>query len=314
MQDNTDHGGTEKVMQEILIRAGCFIAIILLGYNLKRFGFFKEEDFKILSKIVIKITLPASIVFSFSGKAVDPSMLTLAALGLGCGLVYVVIAWFINRKRGKERQAFEMLNTAGYNIGNFTMPFVQSFLGPTGVITTSLFDTGNAFICLGGAYSAASIVKDGGRFSVKRIAKSLIKSIPFDCYVIMTTLCLMGIHLPAPVVSFAEIIANANAFMAMLMIGVGFKLNSNKEQIGSIVRILTVRYGMAVVFALIFYYLMPFSLEIRQTLMILAFGPIASAAPAFTGEMKSDVGLSSAVNSLSIIISIVCIVTILLLI
>ncbi|MBQ8816457.1 MAG: AEC family transporter [Lachnospiraceae bacterium] len=299
-------------MQEILVRAGCFIAIIILGYSLKKFGFFKEEDFKILSKIVIKITLPASIIFSFSGKVVDPSMLTLAALGLGCGLIYVVLAWLINKRRGKERQAFEMLNTAGYNIGNFTMPFVQSFLGPTGVITTSLFDTGNAFICLGGAYSAASIVKDGGRFSVKRIVRSLVKSIPFDCYIIMTALSLMHISLPAPVVSFAEIIANANAFMAMLMIGVGFKLSSNKEQIGSILRILTVRYGMAVLFALGFYYLLPFSLEIRQTLMILAFGPIASAAPAFTGEMKSDVGLSSAVNSLSIIISIVCIVSILL--
>ena len=299
-------------MQEILVRAGCFIAIIILGYSLKKFGFFKEEDFKILSKIVIKITLPASIIFSFSGKVVDSSMLTLAALGLGCGLIYVVLAWLINKRRGKERQAFEMLNTAGYNIGNFTMPFVQSFLGPTGVITTSLFDTGNAFICLGGAYSAASIVKDGGRFSVKRIVRSLVKSIPFDCYIIMTALSLMHISLPAPVVSFAEIIANANAFMAMLMIGVGFKLSSNKEQIGSILRILTVRYGMAVLFALGFYYLLPFSLEIRQTLMILAFGPIASAAPAFTGEMKSDVGLSSAVNSLSIIISIVCIVSILL--
>ena len=299
-------------MQEILVRAGCFIAIIILGYSLKKFGFFKEEDFKILSKIVIKITLPASIIFSFSGKVVDPSMLTLAALGLGCGLIYVVLAWLLNKRRGKERQAFEMLNTAGYNIGNFTMPFVQSFLGPTGVITTSLFDTGNAFICLGGAYSAASIVKDGGRFSVKRIVRSLVKSIPFDCYIIMTALSLMHISLPAPVVSFAEIIANANAFMAMLMIGVGFKLSSNKEQIGSILRILTVRYGMAVLFALGFYYLLPFSLEIRQTLMILAFGPIASAAPAFTGEMKSDVGLSSAVNSLSIIISIVCIVSILL--
>ena len=59
-----------------------------------------------------------------------------------------------------------MLNSCGYNIGNFTLPFIQSFLGPVGVITTSLFDTGNACICLGDAYSVASMVKDGGSFSV----------------------------------------------------------------------------------------------------------------------------------------------------
>lgn len=299
-------------MQDILVRAGCFVAIIMLGYLLRKFGFFGEDAFKVLSKIVIKITLPASVVYSFSGKEIDLSMLIISGLALGAGIIYMVIAFLINKKAGSERQAFEVLNTPGYNIGNFTMPFVQSFLGPVGVITTGLFDTGNAFICLGGAYGIASTIKDKSGFSVKRVVKALVKSIPFDCYVIMTLLCLLNISLPAPIVSFAEIVGNANAFTAMLMLGVGFKLSGNKEQIGAIVRILAVRYGMAVVFAAMFYYLTPFSLEIRQTLMILVFAPIASAAPAFTEELKSDVGLSSAVNSISIVISIVAIVSILL--
>jgi len=45
--------------------------------------------------------------------------------------------------------------------------------------------------------------------------------------------------------------------------------------------------------------------------VLLAFSPIASAVPAFTGEMKSDVGLSSAINSISIVCSIVIIVSLL---
>ena len=48
--------------------------------------------------------------------------------------------------------------------------------------------------------------------------------------------------------------------------------------------------------------------------MILCFSPIASAAPAFTGDLKGDVGLASAVNSISIVVSIVLIVAVLLLI
>lgn len=299
-------------MLDILTRAGCFVAIIVLGYSLKKIGFFKEEDFKVLSKVVLKITLPAAIVYSFSGKEIDPGMLSIALLGLGGGLIYMGAGWLLNRRRGKDQQAFEMLNTSGYNIGNFTMPFVQSFLGPVGVITTSLFDTGNSFVCLGGAFSVASMVKDGGGFSVKRIVKALVKSVPFDCYVIMTTLCLLHISLPAPVVSFAEIVANANAFAAMFMLGIGFKLSGDRKQIGSIVRILTVRYSVAIGLACVFFFCLPFSLEIRQALMILVFAPIASAVPAFTEELKLDVGLSSAVNSISIVISIVFIVSILL--
>ena len=55
-------------MSEILTRAGSFVAIILLGYVLKRLGFFKQEDFTILSRITIRITLPAAIVTSFAGS------------------------------------------------------------------------------------------------------------------------------------------------------------------------------------------------------------------------------------------------------
>ena len=298
-------------MQEILGRAGCFVAIIIMGYILRKKNFFKEGDFTVLSKIVLKITLPAAIVSSFASKDIDLSLMTLALISFGAGALYMVIMYIIYIKRGKDAQSFEILNTTGYNIGNFTLPFVQSFVGPIGVITTSLFDVGNAFICLGGAVSIARVIKEGGKVSIKKILKSLSKSVAFDSYIVMVTLTLLHIKLPSVVVSFADIIANGNAFMAMLMIGVGFKLSGDKSQIGAIVRVLGVRYGIAILVALGCYFLTPFSLEVRQTLVILAFSPIASAAPAFTGEMKGDVGLSSAINSISIICSIIIIVTLL---
>lgn len=300
-------------MQEILVRAGCFVAIIVIGYLLRKINFFEERDFKVLSKITLKITLPAAIIVSFSGREIDPSMLSLALLGLLGGLVYIGMGYLLFKKDGTDRQAFGMLNLAGYNIGNFTLPFIQSFLGPTGVIAAGLFDTGNGFICLGGAFSMASIVKSKSKFSVMRIVKSLAKSVAFDTCIVMVILGLLQIRLPEPVISLAEIIGNANAFVAMLMLGVGFKLVGDWTQMGTIIKILIARYSFATVFALCCFFLLPFPLEMRQALAILAFAPIASAAPAFTEEMKSDVGLSSAVNSISIVISVVCIVAILVL-
>lgn len=295
-------------MQEILARAGCFVAIIILGYVLRKVGFFEEKDFKVLSKIVLKITLPATIVCSFSGKQIDPAMLALGLLGLGGGIIYMSLGFLLNRKAGREQQAFEIINTSGYNIGNFTLPFVQSFLGASGVIVTSLFDTGNSVVCLGGAHSVASIVKNGDKFSIKTIGKAMMKSVPFLTYVIMLTLNVLHISLPATVVSFAEIIANANAFVAMLMVGVGFKLTGDRKQAGTIARIIAVRYSIALLIALGCYFVLPLPVEMRQTLVILAFSPIASAAPAYTEQLKGDVGLSSAVNSISIVCSIIFIV------
>ena len=178
-------------------------------------------------------------------------------------------------------------------------------------MATCLFDIGNGFICLGGAFSIASMVKDGAKFSIKRIVRTLFKSIPFILYLVMPILCLTHVRIPEAVISFATIIGNANAFVAMLMLGVGFKLTANKSQIGRIIRILGIRFGIALILAITFYLLLPFSMDVRKALVLLVFSPIGSAVPAFTSEMKSDVALSSAVNSISIVCSIVFMVAIL---
>lgn len=291
-------------MADLLTRAGSFVGIILLGFLLRKIGFFRREDFYLLSKITLRITLPAAIITSFAGKQVDPAMLLITLMGFGCGAVYIGFAFLKNAKKPKENCAFDILNFSGYNIGAFTMPFVQNFLGPTGVIVTILFDTGNAVICLGGAYGIADIVRGGNGFSLKHLLLALGRSVPFLCYMFVVLLNLTGLSLPGPVLSLAQVIGNANSFMAMLMLGVGFQISGDRSQIGTIIRHLLLRFGIAGIFALGFYYLLPYSLEIRQALVILVFSPIASAVPAFTAQIKGDAGLSSAINSISILCSI----------
>lgn len=297
-------------MLDVLTRAGCFIAIIIAGYVLRKINFFKEGDFAVLSKITLKITLPAAFISNFSGKQLDPSMLAFTLMALGAGILYMILGYVINIGKSRDEKAFGVLNLPGYNIGNFTIPFVQSFLGPVGVITTSLFDAGNAFVCLGGAFGVASSIKGTGKFSIKRVVKALSKSVAFLTCITMMVLGMLGITLPGPVIELAGIVGGANAFVAMLMLGVGFKLSGDKSQIGTILKILVVRYGVGLILAIIFYNL-PIELEARTALMVLAFSPIGSAVPAFTEEMGGDAGLSAAINSISIICSIIFMVTIL---
>lgn len=298
-------------MLEILIRAGCYVAIIALGYLLRKKEFLPEAAFGVLSKIVINITLPAAIIASTSGKGIDAAMLTVTLLALCCGVANILLAWLLHAGRSREEKAFMVLNTPGYNIGNFAMPFTQSFLGPLGVVTTSLFDIGNAFICLGGAYGVASVIKDGKGFSLKRILLAPVRSIPFVTYVLMAILNLIGLSMPDPVVELAQIAGAANPFLGMLMIGVGFRLSGDRSQVGTIARVLGMRYGLAVVLALCIYFVLPFPLEVRQTMVLLVFSPFGSAIPAFTEKLGGDVGLSSAINSIGIICSIVIMVTLL---
>ena len=299
-------------MLDILTRASCYIAIIILGNVLRRKGFFKEEAFGVLSKTVINITLPASIIASSAGRAMDLSMMLLTVLGLGGGIVYMLAALAVHSRAEKEHRAFAVINTPGYNIGTFAMPFAAGFLGPLGVQATSLFDVGNAFVVFGGSYSVARAVKDGGKMDLRGVLTAPFRSVPFLTHLTMVVLNLNGWNMPGPVVELAGIIGNANAFLAMLMIGVGFKLSGDRSQLGRILRILSTRFGLAAVLATLFWFLLPFDPVIRKTLVILAFSPIGSVSPVFTAKLQSDVGLSSAITSISIVISICFMVTLLL--
>ena len=301
----------KKLMEAILMRAGSFMAVIILGYVLKKVGFFKEDDFYVMSKIMVKITLPASIIVNFSQTKMEPSMFLLCLLGFGGGILYMALGWIMGGKDPDEK-GFQILNLSGYSIGSFTMPFTSSFFGPAGVVVTSLFDTGNAVIALGGSYSIGAMVKNREKkFSFIPLCKTLLCSVPFDAYLFMYILYWLHLSLPAPVLNIAQLVANANAFLAMLMLGVGFKLSGDRTQMSKIMKMLGVRYGVAVLTAAAFYFLLPFSLEYRQALAVLVFSPIAAAAPAFTADLKGDINLASAVNSLSIIISMVCITCVL---
>ena len=291
-------------MTEVMIKSGCYIGILILGFVLRRTGFFDEHAFPVLTKLVMNVTLPAALIANAAGRRIDLSLLSIILLGFFCSVIYMVLAYLLNRKRGRSQQAFEILNTPGYNIGTFSLPFTQSFLGPMGVLTTSLFDLGNAFICLGTAYGVAASVKEGQRFDLGRILNKLIHSIPFLAHILTVAMNLARLDFPAPVISFAQTIGGANPFLAMFMIGVGFNLSGDKSQIKKIVQLLSLRYGFAVLIALLFWFVLPFELEVRQALVLLAFSPIAAAVPPFTAELKGDVGLSCTLVSLSILISI----------
>lgn len=295
-------------MAAVLTKAFAFVAIIAMGYLLKRAGFFHAKDFYLISNIVIKITLPAAIVSNFSKITMDYSLLAMCVIGLLCNFVTIIVGYGMNLKRPKEEKAFAMLNMSGYNIGNFTMPFVQSFLSPVGFAATSLFDAGNSVMCTGMTYTLAGmVVGEDDKPSIGRMVKKLFSSIPFDAYIIMTVLSILKLKLPAVVISFAETAGGANAFLALLMLGIGFEVHMEREKLAQIAKILIMRYGIAVLMAVGFYLFAPFGLEVRQTLAIVSLGPVASVAPAFTGALKGDVEMASAVNSLSIIISIAAI-------
>lgn len=295
-------------METVLTKVAAFVLIIIGAYCLKRIHFFRAEDFRLIAAIVLKITLPCAVISNFSRISVDFALFSLVLLGILCNFVTIGAGWLAAGRRGPAEQAFNMINYSGYNIGCFTLPFIQSFLGPVGVVATCLFDTGNSIMCTGATYSMAAAVAGKGEGGGARLfLKRMFSSIPLDVYIVMTVFAALGIHMPKAVLAFTDIVGAANPFLAMVMIGVGFELHLDRQTVTRILGVLLNRYLVALVLALLFYNFAPFEAEVRKVLTIIAFAPLSAVCAIFTAQCFNDVGrvaLSCTINSLSIVCSI----------
>ena len=291
-----------------MVKPLSYVLLIVLGYALKRAGFFGREDYRLMSRIMINITLPCTIVRAFSGFSRDPQMFLIVGISFVCSMLPPILMYLATPGVDTRLRAYRMINIGGYNIGCFSLPLIEAFFGGTGVVAACMFDVGNAVMMTGGAYALTStLLKTGGetRESARDILMKFLRSAPFDTYLIVFLLMALNVQLPEAVYTLAQPAANANAFIAMLMIGMMFEPAGDRTKLTEAARELAVRYAIAAVFALACYFLTPFSLIICQTLVVLCFAPLSSLAPIYTDRCRSDTALASFTNSVSIAVSLV---------
>lgn len=299
-------------MTVALVRALSNVFIIFLGYILNKTGFFGAGGFGVVSKIVLNITLPCAILTNFSRVRTEPHLLAIALVGFLCNLIIITGIALVTRKRGREERAFSILNTAGYNIGCFTLPYVQGFLSPVSVVATCLFDAGNCFMYLGGAYPIAErVLNPGSEVRPRAIFKRIFSNVPLIFYLAAFLMAVLGLTLPPQALELASYIGGANGFLAMFMLGLGFTLEISRENVRRIAFLALYRLGISVLLAAAMFFLLPFSPELRKLLVIIAFGPSSALCSVFTQRCGGDVGMSCTANSVSVIMSIVSMTVIL---
>ena len=90
-----------------------------------------------------------------------------------------------------------------------------------------------------------------------------------------------------------------------VMIGIGFELHLSRSRLWRIAGVVFNRYLITAVLAWIFYHYLPFDVEIRKILVLIAFAPISALCAVFTAKCHGDVAMSCTVNSITIVLSII---------
>lgn len=291
---------------QILLQAFSLIAIIIVGWALKRMGWVRAEDFRALSNIVMRITLPAAIIVNFNEVSLSLTLLSLAVVAVVVNCVGMAAGLLVHRRSGHRGQAFGILNMSSYNVSAFAIPYISGFLGPQAIVYAGIFDVGNAFSSAGVGYGAATARADSERRpSLWRVLTAMFRSPLFVTYLAMVLMRSVELSLPDSVIRFVEFPAAANTFLAMLMLGVGLEIVLERSKMVLAAKHLLVRYGLALVFTLVTWFLMPWPEDVLIVVCMLFWSPIASMVTAFTGEIRGDVPLSAFLNSASILVGLV---------
>lgn len=288
---------------DVAVNAVVLVSIIASGYLAKRLGWLAASDFKPLSTIVLRVTLPCALAVAFDTVTFTPGLALLPLVGLGINAALLAVGFGLGRRTGSP--AFGVLNVSSLNIGLFAMPWIATFLGPSALVYAALIDVGNVVAAAGIAYGWGLALARGDQVTVSRVLLTALRSPLLVPYAVLVGLRLAGLHLPGPVLAFAGTVASANTFLAMFLIGVGLQVVLPREQVRTAATLLLGRYAVAVAVAIGFWFVPGLDPVLTAVGCMVAFAPIAVMMTAFTGEAGLDVPTSAFMASVSILIGIV---------
>ena len=188
-------------------------------------------------------------------------------------MLQLLLAYLYSRKKNPQAKALYLYGASGFNIGNFTLPFVQS-IAPLGIPLISMFDVGNNLLLSGGnKIIVDQVIGHSTKVRFIHVFSQLAKSVPFVCYLVMFFLRYFAIDLPEVVKIVTQPVASSNVFLSMFMIGLYLEFRLPRDSIKEVIGVLALRYGIGFSVIALLYFL-PLSDLIKSMLSLLALTPI----------------------------------------
>jgi malate permease and related proteins len=278
--------------------------IIGLGYLGKRLNLVKEKDGEGISRIIFNFTLPSLVISTFSTIKVDLSLMLIPLINIIYCVLLALFALFIFKKESRQNIGVFSMTSAGFNIGLFAYPLVESLWGIEGLKYFGMFDMGNALIVFGLCFYLASYYSsDKGRVNIREMLKRVSKSIPLLAYMITLALNLSGLHYPKVVIDTARIISRANMPLSLLVLGIYLSFTFERSYWKSMMKVLVLRYGVGLGVGTILYFLLPYEPLFRYTVLIGMVLPISMTVIPYSVQFNYDQKFVGTLTNFTIIIS-----------
>lgn len=273
----------------------------LLGYCFKTYYSYSEDQIgQVLSRIVLNITLPATVFFSASNsKGVSQSfLLTIAAISIQ--LFMYGIFRFIARKKQleKDTECVFVTTPLASNVMLFMSPFFYLSYGDVGLNHLILYDLGNSvtiFLASQPIYKFANQKNNNFLASLKLV----FKSVPIWAFFIGIIFAQLGLSIPALLQEPLQIIKEVNTFLPMFLLGIYFRPSLDKIGLVSFTVLFRATLGILIGIGVSFFFTDPMD---KVTIMMCAAAPIGVINLIFASEYKKDISYCSSIVSYSLLL------------
>ncbi|NLI62565.1 MAG: AEC family transporter [Methanosarcinaceae archaeon] len=293
-------------MDIILLIAG----LLFLGYILKSVGILPEESKRVLNALVLKVTMPCTVLYSMlknvqAGEIPHFLKLTLLMLllsGMFLFLTLVIGRYFISDKR--TLYAFALVCSAG-NTAFMGFPIVEGFFGTEGLVRAIFCDISTLLVIL-----TASTYLGGKLMNINRnIFHDLVKFPPLIAWLVSVIIILFGFSLsdfPPIFEMFLSSLSHLTTPLIMLTVGISLSPRYIKRSLKESAAATSIKLLLMPIAAFIIASLFSFSTLDKNVCTLEAAMPPAMIIPLFCDIYS----MNSKFVSATIFISVVsCLVT-----
>lgn len=192
---------------------------------LKRKQVFLKNDGQIISKLLMNIVLPATIVNAFASVTFTPNVLLLPVVGAGIVIILLGIGYLLSialDTSAKTRRTFFVVFPT-LEGGTVAYPLMLAVFGQAGLVPTVLFDVGNALCFFSVIFLIGHTLNRGkGEVALTAGLRELSKSPIIWAFLLGILMNLCHISLPA-FSAVVNVISPATQLLIMITLALAFE-------------------------------------------------------------------------------------------
>jgi malate permease and related proteins len=284
------------------------IAIIIVGFLLKKFDFITEKEGKTISKFLMHTTFPALMIITTAKVKLETSLFLIPIFAIAVGVTMLIIAWIWFSNYEKALRGILTMGVGGFNSGLFGFPIIEGLYGKQAMVYAIMFDIGNTFIVFGLIYSVGSYFSSNKKekAGAKPILKKVLSLPPVLGILFGLFINITHIELPTICFEFLEVLAIGNKPLVLLLMGIYLSFELNKNLILAISKVILIRISVGIIVVLGIYFLVDNQYSLmKNVLMLCSLLPIGLTILPFSDELGYDSRIAGTMLNISLLISFV---------